>query len=220
MGNPLAPGLTPVASVTLPAGRELSAVSAANSSVPLLHQVCSCSSSAAGIILLFQLALKDHADKQCCIVLLSCKQSDSRSFLGCISCMIIARLCCFTGFVCTNTIHGVTEMHDMQCCCHVFGDFERQVARPMPILIHVWDVLMSVSTTELLIMTASKLHCNFVAASYKCLRPCAGRRYSFTGWAAPTCTAEQQHAKAGQMAEEAEAQQNQPHIECLVVKQE
>ncbi|KAL0046339.1 hypothetical protein WJX82_009686 [Trebouxia sp. C0006] len=38
VGNPLAPGLTPVASVTLPAGRELSAVSAANSSVPLLHQ--------------------------------------------------------------------------------------------------------------------------------------------------------------------------------------
>ncbi|DBB15482.1 hypothetical protein WJX82_010325 [Trebouxia sp. C0006] len=38
VGNPFAPGLTPAASVTLPAGVELSAVSAATSSVPLLHQ--------------------------------------------------------------------------------------------------------------------------------------------------------------------------------------
>ena len=80
-------------------------------------------------MLLLQLALIEHADKQCCIMLLSCKQSDSRSFLGCISCMIAARLCCFTGSVCKNIIKFVIEVHDIQCCCRVLGGFERQVAK-------------------------------------------------------------------------------------------
>ena len=120
MGNPFAPGLTPAASETLPVahgltpaasqtvptGVELSALSAATSSAPLLHQVQSCSRSAAGIMLLLQLALKERAYKQCCIMLLSCKQNDSRSFLGCILCMIVARLCCFTGLVCMNTTNA------------------------------------------------------------------------------------------------------------------
>ncbi len=107
-------------------------------------------------MLLLQLALIEHADKQCCIMLLSCMQSDSRSFLSGILCMIVARLCCFTGFVCMNTIYDVIEVHDIQCRCHALGIFELQLAIPMLILIHVWDVPMHVSMTELLIMTAAK----------------------------------------------------------------
>ena len=92
-------------------------------------------------------------------MLLSCKQSDSRGFLGCIVCMTVARLCCFTGFVCMNTINDVIEVHDTQCSFHVLCDFESQVASPTLILIHVWDVQTHVSMTELLITTAAK--CDF-----------------------------------------------------------
>ncbi len=107
-------------------------------------------------MLLLQLALIEHADKQCCIMLLSC--SDSRHCLGLHLCMIVARLCCFTAFVCMNRIHDVIEMHDMQCCCHVLGSFERQVASPTLILKHVCNVPMHVSTTEVPKVTAAKSH--------------------------------------------------------------